>query len=52
MFDKENNKVTSLQERIKKSQPAFGIKKARKLQIKICDMVVQNKILGSVTTNG
>lgn len=34
------------------SQPAFGIKKARKLQIKICDMVVQNKILGSVTTNG
>lgn len=30
------------------SQPAFGIKKARKLQIKICDMVVQNKILKDI----
>lgn len=32
------------------SQPAFGIKKARKLQIKICDMVVQNKILKDIQT--
>ena len=30
------------------SQPAFGIKKARKLQIKICDIMMQNKILENI----